>query len=202
MIAWAIEAAIRSDLFDRVLVSTDDDEIAEISIHYGAEVPFRRPENLSDDMTPTVPVIAHAVAVCDALGTKVDLACCIYACNPFLQPSDLAQTLDLLRNGDSDFSYPIVEYSHPVQRAMRHLSTGTMQFLNPENELTRTQDLEKTFHDAGQFYWGKAPAWLLHKRMHSSGLGFQIPSWRVVDIDSNEDWQRAELIHSALFQQR
>lgn len=198
MIAWAIGTALESNLFDRILVSTEDVEIAELAKNYGAQIPFLRPHDLADDLTPTVPVIAHAVKVCRDLGWMVDYVCCIYPCVPFLQKNDLSMALNIAQSQDADFVYPVTEYVHPIQRAMRRLPSGTMQFLSPEYELTRTQDLEKTYHDAGQFYWGKSSAWLAHKRMHTEGLGIPIPNWRVVDIDSADDWQRAEHIFKAI----
>ena len=198
MIVWAISKAQESKLFDRIIVSTDDNEIAEVAGKWGAEIPFMRPKELADDLTPTVPVVAHAIKACIELGCQVDYACCIYPCVPFLQVADLADAFKLAREQDADFIYPITEYAHPVQRAMRQLPGGRMQFLSPTYELTRTQDLEKTYHDAGQFYWGKASAWLAHKKMHTDGLGLAIPNWRVVDIDSTDDWRRAELIFHAM----
>lgn len=198
MIAWAIEKARTSLLFEHVIVSTDDEEIAQIAREWGAETPFMRPQELADDLTATVPVVAHAIRTCLDLGWKTDFACCIYPCAPFLQIEDLRSALDLAREQDADFAYPVAEYAHPIQRAMRRLPEGRMQFLHPEHELTRTQDLGKTYHDAGQFYWGKAAAWLAHRRMHSDGLGMPIPNWRVVDIDSADDWKRAELLFPAL----
>lgn len=198
MIAWAISVARESRLFDQVVVSTDDQEIAALARRWGAATPFVRPSSLADDHTPTVPVIAHAVESCRALGWIADHACCIYPCVPFLQASDLVAALELARAKDADFVYPVTEYAHPIQRAMRRLPGGKMQFFSPEHELTRTQDLELSFHDAGQFYWGKASAWLAHKKMHTDGLGIRIPNWRVVDIDSVDDWTRAELIFTAL----
>jgi len=198
MIAWAINAAKYSGLFDHIVVSTDSDEIAEIARYCGAETPFMRPANLADDLTPTVPVIAHAVGACLALGWKADYVCCVYPCVPFLQPIDLINSIALLQRRDADFVYPVTEYAHPIQRAMRQLPDGKMQLFSPEYELTRTQDLEKSYHDAGQFYWGKASAWLEHKRMHTDGLGMAIPNWRVVDIDSMDDWKRAEFIFTLI----
>lgn len=195
MIARAIATALESRLFDHVIVSTDDDEIANIARKWGAETPFVRPAELADDLTPTVPVIAHAVKSCLDIGWAVEYACCIYPCVPFLQADDLIAAFDLLQNNNVNFVYPVTEYAHPIQRAMRQLSSGKMQFINPENELTRTQDLEKSYHDSGQFYWGKALAWMEHKRMHTDGLGMAIPNWRVVDIDSMDDWKRAEEIY-------
>jgi pseudaminic acid cytidylyltransferase len=194
MIAHAITAVKASGLFDHVIVSTDDKEIAEIARQWGAETPFDRPANLADDHTPTVPVIAHAVRACQDLGWIVDYACCIYPCSPFLVADDLLESLKIVQTQDAEFIYPVVEYPHPIQRAMRRLSSGGMQFLSSEFELTRTQDLEKTYHDAGQFYWGKANAWLEHTKMHTEGLGYPIPNWRVVDIDTEDDWKRAELV--------
>ena len=195
MIAWAITTALESGLFNHVIVSTDDEEIGVISRKWGAETPFSRPVELADDLTPTVPVIAHAVKACLDMGWEVEYACCIYPCAPFLQADDLIIAFDLLQKNNADFVYPVTEYAHPIQRAMRQLSSGQMQFISPENELTRTQDLEKSYHDSGQFYWGKVSAWLEHKRMHTDGLGMTIPNWRVVDIDSMDDWKRAEDIY-------
>jgi len=198
MIAWAISIARNSALFDKIIVSTDDEEIAEIAKKWGAETPFIRPSELADDFTQTVPVIAHATKFCRDLGWLADYFCCIYPCVPFLQVIDLVSAFNLVTIKNTDFVYPVTEYFHPVQRAMRRLSNGEMQFFSPEHELTRTQDLEKSYHDAGQFYWGKASAWLEHKEMHSSGVGMPIPNWRVVDIDSTDDWIRAELIFDVL----
>lgn len=198
MIAWAICTAKESGLFDHIIVSTDDEEIADMARTWGAETPFIRPEDLSDDLTPTVPVIAHTVKSCLDLGWVVDYACCIYPCAPFLQVDDLVAALDLAQKRNADFVYPVTEYAHPIQRAMRHLPNGEMHFFSPQFELTRTQDLEIAYHDAGQFYWGKASSWLEHKKMHTDGLGMPIPNWRVVDIDSADDWARAELIFKSL----
>lgn len=193
MIAWAIGGAQESGLFEHVVVSTDDDEIAATAKEWGAEVPFVRPRNLADDVTPTVPVVAHAVQTCMDVGWNVEYACCIYPCVPSLDVKDLVEAFEIMKSRNADFVYPVTEYAHPIQRAMRRLPDGTMQFMQPEFGMTRTQDLEKTFHDAGQFYWGKASAWLEGKSMHT-GVGMPVPGWRVVDIDSEDDWKRAELL--------
>ena len=197
MIAWAITIAKESRLFDHIIVSTDDEEIADIGRTWGAETPFVRPVELADDLTPTVPVVAHAVKSCLDNGWTVEYACCIYPCVPFLQVGDLSKAFRLLHKLDANFVYPVTEYAHPIQRAMRQLPSGQMQFISPEYELTRTQDLEKSYHDSGQFYWGSALAWLEQKKMHTDGLGMTIPSWRVADIDSMDDWIRAENIYKA-----
>jgi len=197
MISWTISAAKESGLFDHIIVSTDDDEIAEVARNCGALTPFSRPANLADDFTPTVPVVAHAIKSCLDIGWSIDYACCIYPCAPFLQSGDLIAALELLQAKNEEFIYPVTEYVHPIQRALRQHPGGRMEFYNPEHELTRTQDLEKSYHDAGQFYWGKTSAWLEQKKMHTDAVGFPIPNWRVVDIDNEDDWRRAELIFNA-----
>ena len=198
MIVRTVATALQSGLFKQVVVSTDDDEIADLARQAGAQVPFMRPLDLADDLTPTVPVIAHAVAACNALGWKINYACCIYPCVPLLDVSDMAAALELALQSSADFVYPVTDYAHPIQRAMRRSATGKMSLYSPEFEMTRTQDLEKSFHDAGQFYWGKGSAWLEHKKMHTAGLGMPIPHWRVVDIDSEDDWRRAELLFKSM----
>ncbi len=198
MIAWAIGYALESKMFDRVIVSTDDENIAQLARSVGAETPFMRPAELADDITPTVPVIAHALEACQTVGWAVEYACCIYPCVPFLQSSDLIDAFALMLEADANFAYPVTDYAHPIQRAMRRLPDGSMQFLQPEHELTRTQDLEKSYHDTGQFYWGKASAWTARMKMHTDGVGMVVPNWRVVDIDSVDDWKRAELLYQVL----
>ncbi len=198
MITWAINAAKNSQLFDHIVVSTDDIEIMQIAKEFGAETPFTRPSKLSDDHTPTVPVIAHAATVCTQLGWNIKYVCCIYPCSPFIQKEDLVSAYQILVGKKADFVYPVTEYAHPTQRAMKRSLEGKMEFLSPENELMRTQDFEQSFHDAGQFYWGTYDAWIEQKRMHTDGLGMPIPHWRVIDIDTEDDWNRAELIHKAL----
>jgi pseudaminic acid cytidylyltransferase len=194
MIAWAIGAALDCHLFDKVVVSTDDSEIAEIAREYGAETPFVRPAELANDTAGTVPVIAHALRELDASGINCAFAACIYPCTPFLRSQDLIDAYKLLTGSDADFVYPVIEYPHPTFRAMRRKVGGQMEFVFPECEMMRTQDLEATFHDAGQFYWGKSSAWVAEKRMHTAGLGMVVPSWRFVDIDNDDDWRRAELL--------
>ena len=198
IIAWSITAALSSEIFSHVVVSTDDEEIAEIARAFGAEAPFKRPVELASDMAGTVPAIAHAVRSCEKLGWLADNYCCIYPCAPFLRESDLLAGLKILEDSEMDFVYPVVEYSHPIQRAMLRSSLGEMSFLNPECELSRTQDMPKTYHDAGQFYWGRSSAWKAMRKMHSGGFGLVIPHWRSVDIDSEDDWKRAELLYKIL----
>lgn len=200
MIAHAISAARRCSVFDKIIVTTDDDEISAIALAHGAEVPFRRPPELADDHTPTVPVIAHAIEACRELGWTVTHACCIYPGVPFLEAQDLDRAFGKLNPAQATYSFPVTEFPSAIQRALRRLPDGRMQAFNPEYELTRTQDLEPAYHDAGQFYWAAADTWLTNKRIHNNGIGVEIPSWRVVDIDTPNDWERAELLYNALMQ--
>jgi pseudaminic acid cytidylyltransferase len=197
MISYAITAAQKSGLFKHVLVSTDDKEIAEIARAYGAETPFVRPIELADDYAATVPVIAHAIKACENDGWKFSNVCCIYPGVPFIEAADLKGALQHLKDGVVDYCFPITEFPSAIQRALKRDTAGVLHPFYPENELTRTQDLEPAYFDAGQFYWGKKEAWVNNPRIHSNGVGYVIPSWRVVDIDTPEDWDRAERIFNS-----
>lgn len=198
MIAYAIEAAQGSGLFDHILVSTDDGEIAEIAQQWGVEVPFKRPPELADDHTPTVPVIAHAIKAWESLGWQVDMVCCIYPCVPFIHVSDLKSALSLLECCDAKYSFPVTEFPAAIQRALQQDQHGRLSPVYPDCELLRSQDLQPTYHDAGQFYWGTKEAWLTVNRIHSDAIGLTIPQWRTIDIDTPNDWQRAEVLHKLL----
>ena len=198
MITYAINAAQNSGLFDHVLVSTDDAEIASIANAWGAETPFVRPADLANDFTATVPVIAHAIKACEALGWSFDNVCCIYPGVPFIEVADLQGAIKHLDTRSAEYCFPVAEFPSAIQRALKRNSDGEIQPFYPEFQLTRTQDLEPAYFDAGQFYWGKKKAWLRNPRIHSSGIGYVIPSWRVVDIDTPDDWERAELLAMAI----
>lgn len=198
MIAYAITAAQNSGLFDHVLVSTDDAEIATLANEWGAETPFVRPAELANDFTATVPVVAHAIQTCQALGWDFDNVCCIYPGVPLIEVEDLQGAFEHLQAGKADYCFPVTEFPSAIQRALKQNSDGVMQPFYPEFELVRSQDLEPAYYDAGQFYWGKKKAWLSNPRIHSSGTGYVIPSWRVVDIDTPADWDRAELLAMAI----
>ena len=199
MIAWSIEAALQSGCFDKIVVSTDDDEIAAISVAEGAEVPFRRPSNLSDDYTATSPVVAHAIQWCSDAGSPPDKVCCLYATAPFVNPVDIVQGLRQLEASDADFAFSVTSYPFPIQRAVRVNESGRVNMFQPEHFLTRSQDLEEAYHDAGQFYWGTATAWLENRPIFSAkSAAVFLPRHRVQDIDTPEDWQRAELMFSVI----
>ncbi len=195
MIAWSIAAAIESRLFDRIIVSTDDDDIADIARAEGAEVPFMRPAELSDDHTPTVPVVAHAIQELQASGD----VCCLYATAPFVRATDIIEAHKLLTRTNAQFAFPVTTFPFPIQRAIYLRSEGRMEMCQPEHANTRSQDLEEAYHDVGQFYWGRQSAWLVGQPImgpHSAPL--VIPRHRAQDIDTPEDWDFAEYLFSSL----
>jgi pseudaminic acid cytidylyltransferase len=199
MIAWSIEAARYSDCFDRIIVSTDDAEIADVARAHGAEVPFIRPPELSDDHIGTIPVVAHAIDWMNCNAGPVDLACCVYATAPFVQAQDLQRGLDVLQHSGVDYAFSVTSYAFPIQRAIRIIASQRVEMLNPEHFNTRSQDLEEAFHDAGQFYWGRTTAWLANKPLFSHAAApVLLPRYRVQDIDTQEDWERAEWLFKAM----
>lgn len=199
MIAWSIEAALQSKCFDRVIVSTDDSDIAVVAQAAGAEVPFIRPAELSDDYAGTIPVIRHATEWCIAQNIKVANVCCLYATAPFVQSEDLAKGLKKLKQEHADYAFSVTSYAFPVQRALKLTSRGRVEMLQPKHFATRSQDLEEVFHDAGQFYWGVASSWLEELIFFAEGsVPVFIPRHRVQDIDTPEDWVRAEWLFKAM----
>lgn len=200
VIGWSIEAAIASGLFSKIVVSTDDPDIADVARHFGAEVPFIRPSSLSDDYTPTVPVIGHAIA--ELGGSQVfTQTCCIYATAPFVRPEDLVQCHALLIESGADYALPITTFAFPVQRGVTVDKDGRLEMLHPDLVSTRSQDLPPVFHDAGQFYFGQSDAWLSGRPiMGHEAAAYVVPRYRVQDIDTLEDWRRAELMFTAVRQ--
>lgn len=200
MISWPIQVARASRLFDRILVSTDDDEIAKTAKEAGAEVPFIRPSSLSDDHTPTIPVIRHAIDWLKSDGTVPDAVCCLYATSPFVTVESLQGAFESL-NSDyrAEFVVSAAEFRAPIFRALRLDKNGTASMFWPEYELTRSQDIEKAYHDAGQFYWGRPEAFHAHDGFFSARCRlFPLPPHLVHDIDTIEDWTRAELVFNVL----
>lgn len=198
MIAWPIATALESGLFDHIIVSTDDMEIADVAHDAGAEVPFSRPLGLADDYTGTTDVIAHALSWAANVGWEVDAACCIYPTAAFILADDLRQAHQLL-DQECDYAFAAVRYGHPPQRGFMHSDGGGLRLVQPEYENTRTQDLPPIYHDAGQFYWGKAAAWMERLPLFGSRARFiDLPPWRAQDIDREEDWMMAELVFKAI----
>jgi N-acylneuraminate cytidylyltransferase len=202
MIAWSIEAAIQSGCFDRIIVSTDDAEIADVARAHGAEVPFVRPPELSDDQTATIPVVAHAIQWVSQQFGPVELACCLYATAPFIQSKDLQQGLNALQQSDALYALTVTNFAAPIQRSFRITQQQRIEMFNPDQYNTRSQDLEEAYHDAGQFYWGRAEAWLSSTPLHSEfALPLLLPRYRVQDIDTMDDWIRAEMMFEILDKQ-
>jgi pseudaminic acid cytidylyltransferase len=195
MIGYAIEAARQSRLFERIVVSTDDAEVAAIARQEGADVPFLRPQELADDHTPTVPVIAHAIQACQALGWPADAVCCLYPAVPLLRPALLAEALDLLRASQAPYVFPVQAFRSPIQRALRRAADGRTEPFHPEYTQTRTQDLPPAYHDAGQFYWGRTQAWLEGRPLHVQASTLVCDEGSVVDIDTPDDWALAEALY-------
>ena len=202
MIAYAINLAKEAKLFEHIVVSTDDHEIAALAKSFGAETPFMRSDSLSDDHTPTVPVILEGIRICQEMGWSIQNVCCIYPCVPLMQSVDLTNSLSRLIQSDVGYCFPIAEYPAAPQRALRWLQNGRTEPVQEQYEMVRTQELEKRYFDAGQFYWGRLNAWLSNLNIHSNAIGFAIPSWRAIDIDNEADWQRAELIYQLIKQQK
>lgn len=195
MISWTINAAINSQCFDKIIVSTDSEEIASISKKYGAEVPFLRPKHISDDHTGTIPVISHAINFINKNIGAVNYACCIYATAPFVEPSFITKGLEKILQLNANYCFSATSFPFPIQRAIKIKSNGRSEMFYPENFNIRSQDLEKSFHDAGQFYWGKSSSWLDNKRIFDGdSIPILIPRYKVQDIDDIEDWQRAEIL--------
>lgn len=199
MIAWSIEAAQRSGCFDQIVVSTDDAEIAEAARQFGAAVPFMRPAELSDDHTGTIPVIRHAIEWFNGQGQVAEQVCCLYATAPFVRAEDIQTGLKILTSSSGDYAFSVTSYPFPIQRAIRITEQGRVEMFNPEHFNTRSQDLEEAYHDAGQFYWGRTCAWLQGKMIFSpDSAPVLLPRHRVQDIDTLEDWLRAEWMFKAM----
>lgn len=199
MIGYSIECASRSGLFDRIVVSTDDEEISAVARDFGAEVPFTRPAALADDHAGTTDVIAHAVQWFSGQGISVSEACCIYPTAPFLQSEDLKEGLRLMQAGRWRYVFAATRFAAPVQRAFRQTADGGLEMLFPENFAIRSQDLPEVLHDAAQFYWGRREAWLNREKVFDRfSTVVRIPHWRVQDIDTEEDWRHAEAMAAHL----
>ena len=199
IMAWTIETALESGLFDRLVVSTDDDDVAEVALEYGAEVPFRRPTELSDDHTGIIEVVQHAIAWLAEHGDDAEYVCCMLATAPFLQPETLSRALRQLSESDASYAFSVTAFPFPVQRAIRINAEHRVEAIWPENIPRRSQDLEEAFHDAGQFYWGTRSAFAQGEPIFSSSsIPIRLPRYRVQDIDTPEDWKLAELMFNAL----
>lgn len=192
IIAYSIEAALKSNLFDEVMVSTDDEDIAKIALKYGAKVPFLRSKENANDFATTFDVIEEVLLKYKAKGEVFESACCIYSCAPFVSLENLKEAH--LKLKDFDTVFPVVKYGFPIQRALRKDENNSLCFFQPENALMRSQDLEASYHDAGQFYWFKTNNILNSKALMTKNTGcIVLPETQVQDIDNEMDWKLAEL---------
>lgn len=199
IIAYSIEAAKQSGLFDRIIISTDSDQIAEVAKDYGAEIPFKRPSELSDDHTPTAPVVAHALNWLAENDSAADYACCIYATAPFVQAQYLQQGFQVLTAKNASSAFSVTSFAFPIFRALKIAKQGHLQMIWPEHQLTRSNDLPESYHDAGQFYWLDAKKFLQDQLMYGADAQPVIlPRYLVQDIDTPEDWDTAEYMFKAL----
>ena len=200
MIAWSIQAALQSGCFDEVWVSTDDAEIAQIAQEYGAQVPFLRPSELSNDFATTADVMQHAVKFFEEVKQILpDYVCCLYATAPFVIQQDLLKGLSIIESEKVDYVFSATTFPFPIQRAIKLTENGHVEMFSPEYFNTRSQDLQEAWHDAGQFYWGTAEAWLNKSVVFSEqSKVVELPRYRVQDIDTADDWVRAELMANLL----
>ena len=191
IIAYAVELAIKSNLFDKIIVSTDSAEIAEIAIKYGAEVPFIRSDINADDTATLADVVDE---VLDYYKGTYDFLCCLLPTAILTTEEHLTEALNILESNEFDSVRPIVQFSYPIQRAFKLFEGGQVSWFNPKYEKSRTQDLEVAYHDAGQFYWMKK-----EKGLRSNNRGaIIIKESATQDIDTDEDWLIAELKYKLL----
>jgi pseudaminic acid cytidylyltransferase len=200
MLARTIALLRETGAFERIIVSTDDDEIAGIALEAGAEVPFRRPAEIANDRATTAPVIEHAVRTLEAQGYRAEYVCCVYPAAVLATSADIRAAYETLRQSpELDYVFTATSFPYPIQRALRGAPDASCTMFWPEHINTLSQDLEPAFHDAGQFYWGRRLAWLERRPWYSNDSRMLVlPSYRVQDIDTPEDWERAELIYQLL----
>ena len=197
MISYSIRAALESGLFDSVVVSTDDEEIAEVARSFGADIPFMRPADLANDHAGTGAVVIHALQWFAEHGITYDAACCIYATAPLIDPERLKEGWEKLQG--KRFAFSVTSFPFPIQRALRQTPDGSVDMFWPENLTRRSQDLEPAYHDAAQFYWGWTDAWLNGEVAFSPiSAPVILPRTQVVDIDTPEDWEVAEVTYRVL----
>ena len=193
MIQWSIEAAQEANIFDQIIVSTDDETIAAISKDLGALVPFKRSQSLSNDFTNTTDVVADACRWAKEAGLDAEIVCCLYATAPFVRAADLIEAYRIINSSDWQYVFSVAEYSSPIFRSFQQIDTQGVKMFFPEHFESRSQDLPQALYDAGMFYMGRADAWVQGlKIFENHSFPLKIPSWRVQDIDTPEDWVRAE----------
>jgi pseudaminic acid cytidylyltransferase len=193
IIAYSIRGARAAKIFDRIIISTDDEEIRQVAHEHGAETPFKRPAELADDLTGTDAVLVHAIEWLKDHDCAVRYLCCIHATAPFVRPEDLRNGFERLQAEEATTAFSVTSYPSTIFRALKLNSANRLEMLWPENFQKRSQDFEQVFHDAGQFYWLDVPKYLQEKRLFSKDcVPVPVPRHLVQDIDTPEDWERAE----------
>ena len=200
LIAHSIKAALKSNLFDKVIVSTDDEEIAKIAKEYGSVVPFLRPKELSDDFTGTGAVVTHVLNYLNEQNQNYDFACTIYATAPFLNEKYLIEGFEKLQKSDAKVAFSCTSMPFPIQRTFKITQDERCEMFWPENFMKRSQDLEEAYQDAGQFYWEKINHDSKEITFGKDSIPIILPRYLVQDIDTHEDWIRAEFMYQALKQ--
>jgi len=199
IIAYSIETALQSGLFEEVMVSTDDEEIAEVAKRYGAKVPFFRSKENSDDFATTADVLLEVLREYNTLGFSYEYACCIYATAPLIRRQNLIDGFRKVVTERRYSVFPVVKFSYPVWRGLKILDSGDAEMIWAEHINTRSQDLEEVYHDAGQWYWFEVAYLVENKTMFSENSAAIILSGLdVQDIDDDADWQMAELKYELL----
>ena len=199
IIAYSIEAAKKTGIFDKIIVSTDSEEIAEIAKNYGAEIPFMRPNELADDYTPTVPVLLHTLDVLSKKGINPKYFCCIYATAPFCSFEYIAKGFEFISQKKVSSVFSVTSFAFSIFRALKINDKGNTEMFWPEHELTRSNDLPEAYHDAGQFYWLDSKKFIKNQNVYTSdSLPVILPRYLVCDIDTKEDWKTAEYMYQAI----
>jgi N-acylneuraminate cytidylyltransferase len=194
IIAYSIEAALKSNLFDEVMVSTDDEEIAAIAIQYGAKVPFMRSTKNADDYAGTVDVLLEVLTEYEKQNTTFNNVCCIYPTAPFVSPDRLSEAYKMLNEKQYDSVFPICAFSFPILRALQLTNNNKVSMIWPENMTKRSQDLVPAYHDAGQFYWCKTLSLTTDRKLYTDNSGaIVLNETEVQDIDNESDWLIAEM---------
>ena len=199
IIYWPLKIAKDSKLFDKVIVSTDDYEIAEIAEDLGAEVPFLRPERLSDDYCGINPVLSYTISNMEKQSYRINNVCCIYPTSVFLEKNDLINGFEILQSGDWSYVFSATKFTYPIFRSFKKKSNGGVQMFFPKYYEKRSQDIPIAYHDAAQFYWANSETWKKEERIFSeNSFPLILPNWRVKDIDDEDDFKSAELLFKIL----
>lgn len=197
MISYAINCALESGIFSKVLVSTDDPEIRDVAVHFGAEVPHLRDKKLADDFATTIDVISFEVLRVFEDGHDFYTVCCLYPCTPLLTSDLLLSAMEISRENPAKYVFPVLPFPANPQHGLIYDKNTGFRPLDAENEVRRSQDFEQLYYDAGQFYFGGVELWLNKKNIHSNGMPFQIDIARGIDINTLDDWRLAEAIFAS-----